>query len=309
METPKMTIIQKLNQSPATQIVNLPEVAERFKNLYVTFHGKNALKFYEAEKYHFAKIVQDNPKIAACTKLSLYGCFLDMAVNGLSFDPAMKHAYVVPVNQNVGTKTNPIWEARAQLRISGTGELVIREQQGQIKYVDNPMLVYDGDLFKMKTEDNKLKITHEAILPRKEGAEIIACFLRITRADDSIDYKVITMPEILKLKAFSKDPDSKAWTDGLPGMVQAKCIKHSFRNFPKVRMIGKYSQLASETVDIVDTEPIDIYGTDEPATGISEKSTSLTQPASQDGPIDDDGFTKTEEVKTDAGKTLDDDEF
>lgn len=303
METPKMSIIQKLNAAQPSQIVNLPEVAERFQNLYVTFHGKAALPFYEAEKYHFAKIIQDNAKIAACTKLSLYGCFLDMAVNGLSFDPSMKHAYIVPVNQNVGSKNSPVWEARAQLRISGIGELVIRTNQNQVRYVDNPVLVYDGDDFKMKTENNELKIYHEAVIPRKEDAQIIACYLRITRTDGTIDYKVITMPEIRLMQKFSKDPESKAWTDGLPGMVQAKCIKHAFRTYPKIRMITKHTELASEVID-QQAEVVDIYGLDEQKETAAEPKT-LTEPIKQ---VDDDSFTQNP-VENTAGKKVEDDEF
>ncbi|MBK7883033.1 MAG: recombinase RecT [Chitinophagaceae bacterium] len=43
-------------------------------------------------------MIQENAKLAECSKLSLYGCFLDVAVNGLSFDPTMKHVYLVPYN-------------------------------------------------------------------------------------------------------------------------------------------------------------------------------------------------------------------
>lgn len=285
MSEQKAGIMQQLNEATASQIVNIPVVAERFKNLYVTFNGKDSKRFYEAEKFHFAKIIQDNPKIAACTKLSLYGCFLDMAVSGLSFDPAMKHAYITPQGVNIGTKQSPVWEQRAQVRISGIGELVIREKQGQIKYADNPVLVYEGDKFMTGTKDNALYISHEVAHPRKPDAAIIACYLRITRADDSVDYKVITMPEVEKLRKFSKDPDSKAWTDGLPGMVQAKCVKHAFRTYPKIRMIGntKFTELASKAIDI-DHEDIDIYQIDngEEKVAIAETKTVAVNPEQDD---------------------------
>ncbi|MBK7883034.1 MAG: recombinase RecT [Chitinophagaceae bacterium] len=122
--------------------------------------------------------------------------------------------------------------------MSGQGELLLRMQQGQIKYADNPVLVYEGDIFKTGTRNGQLFVDHEATIPRKSD-NIIACYLRITRNDDSADYKVLTMPEIEKLRKFSKDPNSKAWTDGLPGMVQAKTIKHAFKNYPKLRILEK----------------------------------------------------------------------
>jgi hypothetical protein len=64
----------------------------------------------------------------------------------------------------------------------------------------------------------------------------------------------------MKLKKFSKDPNSKAWTDGLPGMVQAKTIKHAFRSYPKIRM-GEFSTLQSKMIDEdVDAAPKIDYG-------------------------------------------------
>lgn len=246
----KMSLVQKLNSAPAGQLANLPEVADRFKQIFKVMNGgddaRAAVK-YEAEKFHFMKLIQDKPDLQQCTKLSLYGCFLDMGVNGLSFDPSMKHAYVVSFNTNVGTKQQPHWEKRATLMISGYGELNMRIRQGQIKYADNPILVYEGDEFRHGTKDGKVFLEHVAAYPRKTDS-IIACYIRLERNDGSYDYKVMSIEEIQKLKAFSKDPNSKAWTDGLPGMIQAKTIKHAFRSYPRIRM-GEFTKLQSEVVD------------------------------------------------------------
>jgi phage RecT family recombinase len=258
----KMNIVQKIEQSSPAQLATIPEVADRFKNIYTVMNGgdeaRAAVK-YEAEKFHFMKLIQDKPDLQACTKLSLYGCFLDMAVNGLSFDPSMKHAYVVSFNTNVGGRDNPKWEKRATLMISGYGELQMRTRQGQIKYADNPVLVYEGDVFLHGTKNDKPFLDHVAAFPRKTD-NIIACYIRLERPDGSVDYKVLSIEEVMKLKKFSKDPNSKAWTDGLPGMVQAKTIKHAFRSYPKIRM-GEFSTLQSKMIDEdVDAAPKIDYG-------------------------------------------------
>jgi len=307
----KVTIIQKLEAAAPTQIVNVPEVAVRFKSLYVTFNGKSGERYYEAEKFHFAKMLQENQKLSLCSKLSLYGCFLDGAVNGLSFDPTMKHMYMVPYNVNAGTKDSPKWESRAQLQISGQGELLLRMKQGQIKYADNPVLVYEGDLFKIGTRGGNVFVDHEATIPRKSEV-IIACYLRITRNDDSVDYKVLTMPEIEKLRKFSKDPNSKAWTDGLPGMVQAKTIKHAFKSYPKLRILekSKFTALASDTVDEdADVVEQDIYGLEEqslptPAADAKFKPAMVVSP-----PVDDEEFMQKETPAATNGKVFNDDDF
>lgn len=293
----KNSLMRKLNDTPSVQLANLPEVGQKFKHIYQVMHGtKSGEQFYEAEKFHFMKLLQENPKLQSCSKISLYGCFLDVAVSGLSFDPSAKQVYIVPFNVNVGTKQNPKWESRAQLMISGYGELALRMKQGQIKYADNPVLVYEGDEFAIGTKNVNSYVEHKSVFPRKSDA-IIACYLRITRNDDSVDFKVISIEEVEKLRKFSKDPNSKAWTDGLPGMVMSKTIKHAFKTYPKIRK-GDFSELSSNTIDEEHEEVNHIdYGLEK------EVETEAI-------PVDDDAFVKNQPKKTETiTHDVDDDAF
>lgn len=309
METnQKISIIQKIESVSPAQLATIPEVADRFKHIYSIMNGGDtgkAVAKYEAEKFHFMKLIQDKPDLQACSKLSLYGCFLDMAVNGLSFDPAMKHAYVVSFNTNIGTKNSPKWEKRATLMISGYGELHMRVKQHQIKYADNPILVYEGDLFKHGTKDGSVFLEHVATYPRTTD-NIIACYIRLERNDGSVDYKVLSIEEIMKLKKFSKDPNSKAWTDGLPGMVQAKTLKHAFRSYPKMRM-GEFSTLQSQ---VVDEEHEDLPAIDYGLNGDMPLKAAVagSEIESQVEEINDDSFVENTHSST-IGVTVDDEDF
>jgi recombinational DNA repair protein RecT len=261
----KVQLMELIKTATPSKLIEDPLVADRFKELYRVIHGirdpRVSQSFYTAEKFHFLKMISDSKNLQECTKLSLYGVFMDVAVSGLSFDPGMKHLYVVPYNVNVGTKDNPKWEKRASLQISGYGELLLRQLQGQIKYADNPVVVYEGDEFRYGSRNGQVILEHMATIPRTSET-IIACYIRLVRHDDSSDYKVMALEDIQRLRKFSKDPNSKAWTDGLSGMVIAKTIKHAFKNYPKLR-VGEFSQLASNTVDEEHTElPSLDYGLD-----------------------------------------------
>lgn len=244
---------EMINQTPTTELIQSDRVADKFKQLFAVVHPNvnriQAEAFYEAEKYHFLKLINDSKDLSACTKLSLYGNFMDVAVNGLSFDPSFKHLYIVPYNVNTGTFAQPIWEKRAQLQISGIGELLLRMKQGQIKHADNPVLVYEGDQFQHGMTGNTPFLNHIAELPPK-SANILACYIRITRNDGSVDVKVLTGADMERFRKFSKDADkSKAWSDGIGGMWISKCIKHAFKTYPKLRT-GKFSALSSDIVDV-----------------------------------------------------------
>jgi recombinational DNA repair protein RecT len=300
----KTNLMQVINNTPASQLPTIPEIADRFKNLYAIIHpGSKSEIFYEAEKFHFMKQLQENKVLQDCSKLSLYGCFMDVAVSGLSFDPSFKHLYLVPYNVNVGTKNQPQWERRAQLQISGYGELVLRIKQGQIKYADNLVLVYEDEHFEFGNRNGRMYVEHISKLPRTSN-KIIACYLRIVRTDDSVDYKVLTEDDMARFRKFSKDADkSKAWNEGIGGMWQAKCIKHAFKNYPKIRT-GEFSELQTSTID---TE------TGEVAPGMNVPDTidygvgagTQAPPINQD--IDDESFAESEVVSSTV--THDDDDF
>jgi recombinational DNA repair protein RecT len=306
----KTNLMQVIQSTPATQLAAIPEIADRFKKLYSIIHpGSKSDIFYEAEKFHFMKLLQENKKLQECSKLSLYGTFMDVAVNGLSFDPSFKHLYLVPYNTNVGTQQSPTWEKRVQLQISGYGELVLRQKQGQIKYADNPVLVYEDDEFAFGNRNGRGFIDHVSKLPRTSH-KIIACYLRIVRPDGSVDYKIITQDDMDRFRKFSKDADkSKAWSDGIGGMWMAKCIKHAFKNYPKVRT-GEFSQLASQTVDEDAQVVDDAAGMNVPETidyGVAG-SESQNNNGNSFSDVDDDSFTGSE---TPAGNnvTHNDDDF
>lgn len=318
----KLTIIQKIEQTSPTGLVGLPEVADRFKNLYSIMNGKNAeiaQVAYESEKFHFMKLLQDKPELQKCSKLSLYGCFLDMAVQGLSFDPAMKHAYVVGFPTNIGTKDQPKWETRATLMIDGRGELVIRTRQGQIKYADNPVVVWSCDSFEHGSENRMKFVNHKSVHPRPKDAEIIACYLMITRPDDTIDYAVMDIEDVMNLKAFSKQPTSLAWTKGLRGMVETKTLKHAFKSYPKVKL-GNFSKLQTQVVEGPEETEFKIdYGLNgstplPEATGVYAPTMIVapvnqqTKPIAQE-PIPDDSFMQEALQPQSQGKVYHDDDF
>lgn len=279
------SLIQQIKAANPTQLVNMPAVVQKFKHLYKAFNRQDeamAQIVYEQEKFNFLKVVTSNPTLSKCEPMSLYGCFMDAAVNGLSFDPTKKHVYLVPYSN------------KATLMISPYGELLTRMRAGQIRYADNPILVYEGDEFSFSVSGGVTSVDYKMNLPRKEGAPIIGCFICITRPDGSLDYKVLSLEEVMKFRKFSKSANSLAWTDGLPGMIQAKTIKHAFKSYPKIPLQGSFSQLVSEKVEDIEHQEVIDYGLDgaevddqqdfTPHEDVKEDAQAEQQPATNTNP-------------------------
>lgn len=282
--------VEEINQLKPLEIVEHPVVRERFTQIYETLWG-NGEAAYQRESIYFNKALRDNDngKLQRATPFSIFTAFIDLAVCGLSLEPGTRAlAYLMGRNVNVGTKDNAKWEGRCVLTVSAYGELVMRTRAGQILHADNPVLVYDNDEFSFKDVDGHKSVSYTCNLPHT-GHNITACYLRITRADGSIDYSVMFPEDWCRLAGYSQKQNRGRANDlygmdqnGIvhidPGFLMAKCIKHAFKSYPKVR-IGRGTELQSQQVDEQSQlSDEDIYGVD-PETG--EVLNDTPEPAPQ----------------------------
>lgn len=253
-QSKKMTIKDALlSNLPVQQVFNMPEITNQIAGVRQKFflqESKQAQAIAEREKFHFMKLINDNPKLQECSKMTLYGAWMDATALNLSFDPNSKHCYIVPMGN------------KATLMIGGQGELIIRQEAGQLRTCSNPTIVWSCDNYKKKTVDSRVVYDYEQVLPRPKDAVIIACFITFTLADGTRDGFDITAADMEYYRKFSSSPNSTAWTKGLQGMYEAKCLKHAFGAIPKPKKLSqvKFSKLESEAID--EPETID-YGIDD----------------------------------------------
>lgn len=263
--------VEEINQMKALDIVEAPFVRDRFIQIYDTLWGDGEAA-YQRESIYFNKALRDNDggKLQRATPFSIFTAFVDLAVCGLSLEPGSRAlAYLVGRNVNIGSREHPTWEGRCTLTISAYGELVMRARAGQIRHADNPVLVYDNDEFSFKDQDGRKSVTYTCNLPHT-GHHIVACYLRITRADGTIDYSVMYPEDWARLAGYSQKQnrgranelygvDVNGQVNIDPGFLMAKCIKHAFKTYPKVR-IGRGTELQSQQVDRPELSDADIYG-------------------------------------------------
>lgn len=280
------------------EVVKDDLVRQRFIMLYGALWSETqAEAVYEREAIHFNRLLADSPMLKACTPVSVFIAFIDLAVCGLSVEPGTRAlAYLQPRKFKTGQKDDAgkdIYEQRCTLVISGYGELVQRTRAGQIRHADNPVIVFAGDSFSftdrggVKSVDYTLDIGHDPAKP-------VACFMRITRADGSPDYAVLLEEDWRRLAVYSAkankrwDDKARAYVDAPnalyssgeggridSGFLMAKCIKHAFRTYPKVR-VGRGT--AYEADDLPRQED-DLYGMDEDSGSADSSSEESFAPA------------------------------
>ncbi|WP_455674780.1 recombinase RecT [Phocaeicola sp.] len=253
--------VEELNSLKPMQIVESDKVEQKFIYMCNAIWGnEQGEQIYNREKFYFNKILTETPSLQECTKLSLAGCFFDVAVNGLTLDQSSRpQCYIIPRNVKVKTPNGDMWEKRAGLTVSAYGEVYMRQRAGQIRYADNPVIVYEGDKFRPIIANGAKTVEYEGAFPRKSD-RIVAAFIRIVRVDGSIDFSWMMETDWKRLSAFSAK-NNKGNANALytsnngyidPGFLENKMIKHAFDAYPKVRT-GAYTTMETQ-------EPIIDYG-------------------------------------------------
>ena len=225
----------ELSQMTPVQLFDDPRIEARFTRIADKITQQGEIMFVR-EKQHFLRAISESPDLQACTPLSLFMCFIDIATLGLSVaktkDPL---AYLIPYTYNRG-KTNE--EKRAILEVSPYGELAIRKTFGQIEDVNNPVLVYEGDTFDIKEYSGNSVISYDN--KHKQGARLRAGFIKIVKNHGRVEYFSMDMNDVERLRRYSEKKNGEAnklytSNDGQidEGFFRAKIIKHAFKAYPK----------------------------------------------------------------------------
>lgn len=216
--------------------------------LYNASSGTNdGMVIYARETSFLKQLYLKDAGLRKCTTLSVAASLLDGAYHDLSIEPITKPlAYLLNKGHNIGTKAAPVYEQRAYFAVTGYGEILLRIRSGFIKHADNPVIVYEGDFFQVV---NNVPHHEQGF----ESSVITHAYMKITRYDGTVDYKVFPMSQIQTYRGASDNKSSVAWTggvDGQPtiGMIEAKVIKHSFSTYPRIKL-GKNTLLLTSQAD------------------------------------------------------------
>ncbi len=251
----------------------IPDIAhEKFIQVYSQKFGEqNAEAFYEEQRGFFLnELTSGSYKelLKEASGISIYFAFLFLAINNLSLEKGLSttcylECKSVKVGEKVDEKTKRstnIYERHAVISVTGYGEIVLRQRAGQIRSVDNPKVVYDCDSLRFGERDGKSFLEYEKAIPRPAGAKIIACYVRIIKADGTVDYFVLDTDEMVRLRQYSgKFNWGKAnalygtqqdCSDIDTGFLKSKTVKHAFKGYPKLS-IGAGGALEADK----DTDP------------------------------------------------------
>jgi len=236
-----------------TDIFDQEPVKQSFVNVLIGIHKmskEDAVTVYERESMYCKKIIFENDWLKESTGLSIYSSFLEIAITGLSVQPGAKSEAYLEARSAKATKDGKeVWIKVARLVVTAYGELNMRIRSGQIIRINNPIVLYEGDIFQPKTNGRgELTIDYQPAIPRK-SKNIFGVWCSVILPHNGIDFKWLLEDDIARLMKYSTPKATQANPNPAanalysansgqidPGFLEAKCIKHAMRAYTKLKV-------------------------------------------------------------------------
>lgn len=212
-QKPQMQIMKVLQETKPAQIAELEFVKEKFiQNYNMCNPGNLGEMMYHRQLVHFKQQITGSDQLKAADPFSLYACFVTAAVNGYSLDPQDNEVYLIPL------------KGKAYLWRQAGAHVKRLTRTNQIKYVDQPQLVYEGDDFGVK---NGVPDHTE----RFKSETIIAAYVRFVLPDGKDRYFIYRKSDWEAWKKKSQQASGDNWTgnNGQPGaaFLRTKVVLHA----------------------------------------------------------------------------------
>ena len=217
-----------------TQVAKLSEAQKIVKMAHDSFEKANEYKMNFAREANFAiQILESNAYLMKANPVSIKNAIINIALTGLTLNPALKYAYLVPRNSKEGL--NII------LDISYMGMIKLLTDAGAVKNIDAEV-IYSGDKFDYR-KGSEPYIKHSPALSNrgeKIGAYAIAYF-----RDGGSQFEILGKEEIEKIRATSESyKNEKArpyspWETWEDEMWKKSALKRLFKLLPKTKFSDK----------------------------------------------------------------------
>lgn len=199
-------------------------------------------KTFEKEVSFALQHINKNPQLKKATIASKQEAVLNVAQTGLTLNPVLKFAYLVPRSQKVGNS----WETICCLEPSYQGLCKAVTDTGSAKSI-SAQLVYDGDEFEV-TLGTSTSITHK---PKFHTKDITHAYMVAVLSDGSKMIEVMTIDQLNDIrerseswKAFKANKiKSCVWESDRGEMCRKTVIRRGIKYLPKTEMWDKLGEI------------------------------------------------------------------
>lgn len=208
----------------STWLEIIDESASKFKAI-ATAHN---LVTWAEESQFALQAIQKNDKLAQCIPHTVQNAVINVAAVGLTLNPALGYAYLVPESEKLKEGGREQWVQCCNLRVSFKGLLKIATDSGSILWA-RAEIVKAKDVFKYK---GPCEIPdHDILEPFGDRGETIGvyCIAKTVHGDHLID--IMSAAEIAKIRGAAKQDG--VWAKWPEEMAKKAILKRASKQWPK----------------------------------------------------------------------------
>jgi len=211
-----------------TEQLTWPQVIEQVAPKFNQIATNQNLVTWAEESQFACQAIQKNEKLSQCSIHTVQNAVINVAAVGLTLNPALGYAYLVPESEKVKDSNNrEIWVQSCQLRVSFKGLLKIATDSGSILWA-KAEIVKAKDLFKYRGPCALPEHEMDAFGDRGDTIGVY-CVAKTHQGDLLVD--VMSAKEIAQIRAAAKQDG--VWSKWHDEMAKKAILKRASKQWPK----------------------------------------------------------------------------
>lgn len=212
----------------SNEIMTWPQLIEQVAPKFNQIATAQNLVTWAEESQFAIQAIQKNEKLSQCMPHTVQNAVINVAAVGLTLNPALGYAYLVPESEKVKDANNrEVWVQNCSLRVSFKGLLKIATDSGSILWA-KAEIVKSKDTFKYRGPC-ELPL-HEMDAFGNRGETVGAyCIAKTHQGDVLVD--IMSAAEISKIRGAAKQDG--VWSKWPDEMAKKAILKRASKQWPK----------------------------------------------------------------------------
>lgn len=201
-----------------------PQLIEQVGPKFNEIATQSNLVRWSEESQFAIQAIQKNDKLAQCMVNTVQNAIINVAAVGLTLNPALGYAYLVPESVKQG---NGQYSQECMLRVSFKGLLKIATDSGSIKWA-KAEIVKENDQF---TYRGPCEMPVHNMQPFGDRGKTVGVYCIAKTHDGDILVDIMGIDEINKIRSAAKT--SYVWNNWPDEMTKKAMIKRASKQWPK----------------------------------------------------------------------------
>lgn len=212
----------------SNEVMTWPQLIEQVAPKFNQIATAQNLVTWAEESQFAIQAIQKNEKLSQCMPHTVQNAVINVAAVGLTLNPALGYAYLVPESEKVKDGTGrEVWVQNCSLRVSFKGLLKIATDSGSILWA-KAEIVKAKDTFKYRGPCELPSHEMDAFGDRGETVGAY-CIAKTHQGDVLVD--VMSAAEIAKIRGAAKQDG--VWSKWPDEMAKKAILKRASKQWPK----------------------------------------------------------------------------